>query len=148
MNKTQKKFSELIASIPEETKRYVSWQGKIAVRVVDRLQELGWTQKKLAELMGWNESQVTRLVAGHDNLTLKTLAKLSTILGTGLISVGDLTSASGQLLARIYIGGSDVVATVSVVVSGESRPLGLKEDFSGPQMTLTKGSAPYEKRVA
>ncbi|HMW37258.1 MAG TPA: helix-turn-helix transcriptional regulator [bacterium] len=85
MSSVKNKFQELLKQVPDEVKLYVQMQGDIAIRVGEIIKEKQWTQKSLAEKMGWNESQVTRLLAGHENLTLKTIAKLSVVLEENLI---------------------------------------------------------------
>ena len=42
----------------------------IALKVLDRLDELHWTQKKLAQKLGVSPQQDTKIVKGQENLTL------------------------------------------------------------------------------
>jgi transcriptional regulator with XRE-family HTH domain len=52
----------------------------IALKVLDRLDDLNWTQKKLAEKLEVSPQQVTKIVKGQENLTLETQTKLQDIL--------------------------------------------------------------------
>lgn len=47
--------------------------------------EKGWTQKELAQKLGKTESEVSRLLSGLHNLTLKSIAKLEAELGSDII---------------------------------------------------------------
>jgi len=52
----------------------------IALKVLKRLDEIGWTQKKLGNEMGVTAQQITKIVKGQENLTLKTQYQLQEIL--------------------------------------------------------------------
>lgn len=52
----------------------------IALKVLERLDDLHWTQKKLAEKLEVSPQQVTKIVKGQENLTLETQIKLQDIL--------------------------------------------------------------------
>jgi|GEM_PF-5797224 len=56
----------------------------LCVIVYDRMEELGIDQKTLAERMGKRESQISRLLSGEANFTMKTLAQLDEALGLNL----------------------------------------------------------------
>jgi transcriptional regulator with XRE-family HTH domain len=53
---------------------------KIALKVLTRLDELGWTQKILAEKMGVSPQQINKITSGKINLTIDTQVKLQQIL--------------------------------------------------------------------
>jgi|688.fasta_scaffold700466_2 transcriptional regulator with XRE-family HTH domain len=57
----------------------------IAFKVVQRLDTLKWTQKKLAENLDVSPQQVTKIISGKENLTLETLVKLQTVLEIPLL---------------------------------------------------------------
>lgn len=52
----------------------------ISGSVYARMKELGINQNQLAELCGMDRSQISRIIAGKQNLTLGTLAKLEVAL--------------------------------------------------------------------
>lgn len=52
----------------------------IALKILNRLDELGWTQKKLAEQIGVTPQQINKIVKGKENLTLETQTKLQAVL--------------------------------------------------------------------
>ncbi len=52
----------------------------IALKVLDKLDEIDWSQRKLAIEMGVSPQQITKIVKGQENLTLETQIKLQNIL--------------------------------------------------------------------
>jgi transcriptional regulator with XRE-family HTH domain len=53
---------------------------QIALKVLMKLDELGWTQKDLAKSMAVTPQQITKIVSGKENLTIETQIKLQNIL--------------------------------------------------------------------
>jgi transcriptional regulator with XRE-family HTH domain len=53
---------------------------QIAIKVLMKLDELGWTQKDLAQKMEVSPQQITKIVSGKENLTIETQIKLQNIL--------------------------------------------------------------------
>ena len=53
---------------------------KIALKVLMKLDDLGWTQKDLAKKMEVSPQQISKIVSGKENLTLKTQIKLQEAL--------------------------------------------------------------------
>lgn len=52
----------------------------IALKILCRLDELAWSQKKLAEKMGVSPQQISKIVSGKENLTIETQIRLQRIL--------------------------------------------------------------------
>jgi transcriptional regulator with XRE-family HTH domain len=53
---------------------------QIALKVLLKLDDLGWTQKDLAKAMVVSPQQITKIVSGKENLTIETQIKLQNIL--------------------------------------------------------------------
>ncbi len=53
---------------------------QIALKVLLKLDELGWTQKDLAREMKVSPQQITKIVSGKENLTIETQIKLQNTL--------------------------------------------------------------------
>ena len=53
---------------------------RIALKVLLKLDELGWTQKDLATKMSVSPQQVNKIVSGKENLTIETQIQLQNIL--------------------------------------------------------------------
>lgn len=76
----------------EENKAWLRYSGKIASRIHAALSsQEGMTQKKLAELMDVSPQQISKIMKGHENLTLQTIAKLSEVLKVDLITFPEYT---------------------------------------------------------
>ena len=58
----------------------------VAFKVIDKLDDLNWSQKLLAEKMGVSPQQVNKIVSGKENLTLSTLCKLQEVLEIPLLA--------------------------------------------------------------
>lgn len=70
-----------------EQRKFLRLSQRISLRILSRLDELGWSQKDLAERMKVSPQQVNKWVKGNANFKLMTLADLSEVLGISLIEV-------------------------------------------------------------
>lgn len=61
--------------------------GAIAVQILGALKAQALSQKELADRLGITPQQISKIVKGHENLTLETICKLETALGIQLINV-------------------------------------------------------------
>lgn len=59
---------------------------KIAIKVLKKLEETGWSQKDLANAMNVSPQQVNKIVKGQENLTLETQIRLQNILGIPVLA--------------------------------------------------------------
>jgi transcriptional regulator with XRE-family HTH domain len=80
-----KTFEELLAEVPVETVDKVNDDISFAILVRDWLEIKGWTQKELAQKLGMKESQLSRILSGHNNLTLATIRRFERVLGERLL---------------------------------------------------------------
>jgi transcriptional regulator with XRE-family HTH domain len=58
----------------------------IAMKVLDKLDEPGWSQVRLAKEMGVSPQQITKIVSGKENLTLDTQIRLQEILNIPILA--------------------------------------------------------------
>jgi transcriptional regulator with XRE-family HTH domain len=65
----------------KENRNWLAKSAHIALQVLDQLDVLGWSQKDLAEQMGTSPQYISKLCKGHENLTLKNITMLESILG-------------------------------------------------------------------
>lgn len=68
-----------------ESKRYIDLTVDIATHIQDVLDAKGWTQKDLAEKMGRQNSEISKWLTGTHNFTLKTLAKIESVIGEEVV---------------------------------------------------------------
>lgn len=59
---------------------------QIAIKVLMRLQVLGWTKKQLAEAMNVSPQQISKIVSGRENMTISTLVRLQQILNIPILA--------------------------------------------------------------
>ena len=85
---TERLFQQVLDETPPAIKQQVEWSYAIADCIDASLQRKGMTQKEFAKLVGTSEAAVSSWVGGGHNFTLSTLAKISTVLGESIISVG------------------------------------------------------------
>lgn len=88
MNATMTLFNESLAKVPDDLRMEISWSFAISDKIAEALEKQGMTQKMLAKKMGKSETEVSRWLSGTHNFTLKTLSKISSVLGVNLIAVG------------------------------------------------------------
>lgn len=53
----------------------------VAMKLLDRMEEMNWTQQQVAERLGCSQQYVSRMVKGSENLTLEMLSKIEDALG-------------------------------------------------------------------
>ena len=63
-----------------KNRAYLRESQGIALKVLDKLDELGWSQVRLAKEMGVSPQQITKIVSGKENLTIETQIKIQNIL--------------------------------------------------------------------
>lgn len=76
-----------LADLPEPRVRLLQLADDIAVRLHALLRERGWSQSDLAGRVGKTKSYVSRVLAGTENVTLKTVAEFEAALGADVLTV-------------------------------------------------------------
>jgi transcriptional regulator with XRE-family HTH domain len=96
-------FGDVFTNVPSERQLedqiLVENQMAIGQRIDEICEQQEMSQKKLAKLLGMHESQVSKIVSGCQNLTLRTLARIEARLRTKLIQVLPAPS-------ELYIGST------------------------------------------
>ena len=57
----------------------------IAVKMLEKMDEVGMTQKQLAELMGCSQQYVSKVLKGQENLSLETMSKIEDCLHISIL---------------------------------------------------------------
>ena len=93
----KEKFLQLVSNQKTETlarakerkqnRAFIRRSQEIALAILDRLDSLNWSQRRLAEEMGVSPQLVNKWVRGGENFTLETLTNLEAILNTTLFIV-------------------------------------------------------------
>lgn len=68
-------------------KSWLRYSQQIAMMMLDKMDELNMTQKKLAELMGCSQQYVSKVLKGQENLSLEILSKIERCLNIQILSV-------------------------------------------------------------
>ena len=80
-------MDEIRQTMTPEMKRQMELSVQIANRIYEIMEEKGLSQKNLAALLGKTETEVSRWLSGTHNMTLATIAKITTALNTDIIRV-------------------------------------------------------------
>jgi len=105
-NNTLEKNKERI-----KNRAMLSESQQIAMKVLKKLDELGWTQKNLAKAMEVSPQHVNKIVSGKENLTIETQIKLQNILDIPVLasyyesrlkSIEELILTVEKKVERIY----------------------------------------------
>ena len=51
------------------------------MKMLDKMEEMKWTQQKVAEMLGCSQQYVSKIVKGSENLTLEMLSKIEDTMG-------------------------------------------------------------------
>ena len=78
-------FKESIESMPADSKIFVDKSLEIADYIFLLMEHRGMKQKDLADKMGKSEAEVSKLLAGMHNYTLRSIAKIEAALGSTVI---------------------------------------------------------------
>ncbi|MBR6589010.1 MAG: helix-turn-helix transcriptional regulator [Bacteroidaceae bacterium] len=85
--KTSELFHQALSEVPNDLKIQIDLSWAISDKLAAILEERGMTQRDFAKIVGKTETEVSRWLGGTHNFTLKTIAKISSVLGCDLISV-------------------------------------------------------------
>lgn len=73
-----------------KNRKWLKYSGNIALRILAAIEDReDLSQTKLAELINVTPQYISKILKGHENLTLETIAKLSEALNVELISFPD-----------------------------------------------------------
>jgi transcriptional regulator with XRE-family HTH domain len=120
----------IMATTPEETKRFVRKYGDIVVRVHQILREKGITQKMLADKMGKTPSEISKWLSGEHNFTLRSITKLETELNEELIYIPKKDSF------HVQVGG------VLKAKTEKAKPVSTKVQFQDTGVNSTPSTEP------
>lgn len=77
------------ADYKKENRDWLKNSRRVALRVLDVLDEKEMTQQTLADLLKVSRQQVSKIVKGQENFTFETVAKLENALGIILMDIYD-----------------------------------------------------------
>lgn len=68
-------------------KSWLRYSQRIAMMMLDRMEELGLTQKSLAVKMGCSQQYISRVLKGTENLSIETISKIESALGLEILEL-------------------------------------------------------------
>jgi Helix-turn-helix. len=89
MRNKQEWFNEKVASVSPAVMTEMQLSAEIIARIDIILKKKNMTQRDLARIMGKSDAVISRWTTGFPNLTLRSIAELSTALGEPLIRVAE-----------------------------------------------------------
>ena len=66
-------------------KTWLRYSQNIAMMMLDKMEELGLTQKSLAEKMGCSQQYISKVLKGTENLSIETISKIEAALGLEIL---------------------------------------------------------------
>ena len=69
----------------QKNRKMIRESQSIALKVLNRIDELNWTQKQLADSMEVSTEQITKIVSGKENLTLDIIIKIEESLNIPIL---------------------------------------------------------------
>jgi len=66
-------------------REWLRYSQRIAMMMLDKMEELGITQKLVAERMGCSQQYVSRVLKGTENLSIETISKIESALGLQIL---------------------------------------------------------------
>ena len=95
MNEIATKLRQHQSSAPSKWRERAQWRREnkswlrhsqhIAMMMLDRMEDLHMTQSGLAELMGCSQQYVSRILKGHENLSIETICKIEDALNIAIL---------------------------------------------------------------
>lgn len=97
MNSTIERLEKHKSSIPSrwkeeahfrvENRAWLRHSQSIAMRILDEMEKNSMTQKEFAEMVGCSQQYISRILKGRENLSLETISKIESALGTSIIEI-------------------------------------------------------------
>ena len=66
-------------------KEWLRYSQHIAMMMLDKMEELGLTQKSVAERMGCSQQYISRVLKGTDTLSIETVSKIENALDFSIL---------------------------------------------------------------
>jgi antitoxin component HigA of HigAB toxin-antitoxin module len=79
-------FDEILNETPQDVKNFVDNALEIAHQIGVLMENKGLLQKDLANLLGKSEAEISRMLSGTHNLTIKSISKIEAVLNAKIIT--------------------------------------------------------------
>lgn len=95
MNDVQKHLAAYSSATPSQwrkkavarckNKEWLRYSQRIAMMMLDKMEELGMTQRSVAERMGCSQQYISKILRGTENLSIETISKIEYALDLQLM---------------------------------------------------------------
>ena len=68
-----------------KNRSWLRYSQRIAMMMLDKMEEMNMSQKQLSELMGCSQQYVSKVLKGQENLSLETMSKIEACLGIQIL---------------------------------------------------------------
>ena len=79
------------AGYRQKNKSWLRYSQMIAMVMLNKMENMGLTQKMLAERMGCSQQYISKILRGKENLSLETLCKIEEALELRLVYESEMT---------------------------------------------------------
>ena len=80
-----------VETVENKGEKWMCHSQAIAATMSNRMEELGMTQRVLAEKMNCTQQYISKVLKGRENLSLETLCKIENTLGIKILQAGVIT---------------------------------------------------------
>ncbi len=70
----------------QANKEWLRYTQKIAIMMLNKMEEMGITQKSVAERMGCSQQYISRVLKGSENLSIETIFKIESTLDMKILA--------------------------------------------------------------
>ena len=95
------------AEFRQKNKRWLRYSQHVAMLMLDKMEELNWTQKVLAEKMGCTQQYISKVLKGSENLSIETICKIEDALDIRLLPkfyfIPDEEEDNSSLVAESHV---------------------------------------------
>ena len=73
-----------------KNRSWLRYSQRIAMMMLDKMEEMNMSQKQLSELMGCSQQYVSKVLKGQENLSLETMSKIEACLGIQILPTSEM----------------------------------------------------------
>ncbi len=138
----EEKLKQIVPNEPSKWIEDAEWRSEnevwlmksqtIAFKILERIDELNFTQKILADIMKVSPQHISKIVKGKENLTLETISKLEKALDIKLISIENSNTSQIIIQQSLNISIQQSIINIYKQKSDSQLNASKNEIFIGP----------------
>jgi transcriptional regulator with XRE-family HTH domain len=129
MGSIKDKLKEVVSKTPskwlddanwrQENQHWIEKSQRIALRILRELKDKKISQAALAESLGVEPQQISRILKGNENLTLKTISQIELALNVNLISIEVGAALSSGNISTVNVGSESRIPSEKPKVNAQ-----------------------------